>query len=283
MKRALVLSGGGSKGAYQVGVLKKWLLDDKRDYDIVCGVSVGALNTGAICQTRLGNPEEAYKKLAEIWDHVENRKIRKFWFLWYLAALWKPSVYDSSPLEKWVRSELDPEAIQNSGRKVRIGAVNWSTGEYCLATENSNRLTDWVLASASFPAFFKPIEIDGDLWTDGGVRNVTPVGAAIRAGAEEIDVIMCSSPGLGKPWNSKGKNALSLALRAIEIQADEIVCGDLKEAGLKNDLAERGADYKKVRIRIQRPESELIDDSLDFTPSKITEMRERGYADACRR
>lgn len=283
MKRALVLSGGGAKGAYQVGVLKKWLLEDKRDYDIVCGVSVGALNTGALCQAPLGDPEKAYEYLTRIWDRVENRKIRKYWFGWYLAALWKPSIYDSTPLEKWVRSELNVQAIRTSKRVVRVGAVSWDRGNYILATEESERLADWILASASFPAFFKPLQIDGEEWTDGGVRNVAPIGAAIRAGAEEVDVILCSNPDLPSRWKPAMRSSLFRALRAVDLMGDEIIRGDLKEAGLKNDLAVLGAPYKNVKIRVQQPNCVLTENSLDFTPSRLRVMREQGYADACSR
>ncbi len=279
--KALVLSGGGSKGAYQVGVLQRWLLEEKREYDIVCGVSVGALNSAALSQAPLGDPEKAYEYLDGVWNRVENRKVRKFWFGWYLAALWKSSVYNSTPLEKWVKSELDLDKIRNSGRAVRVGAVSWNTGDYCLATENSERLADWVLASASFPAFLNPIKLDGEEWTDGGVRNVAPLGAAIRAGADEIDVILCSNPDLPRTWNPKGKNALSRALRAVDLMGDEVIRGDLREAGLKNDLAVLGGAYKNVKIRVQQPNCVLIEDSLDFSPSKVREMRRKGYEDAC--
>jgi NTE family protein len=280
--RALVLSGGGSKGAYQVGALQHLLVDQRRDYQIVCGVSVGALNAGMMCQARLGDPVAAYTHLASIWDRVSTPKVRKFWLFWYLAALWKSSIYDSSPLEKWVRKGLDPLAVAMSGRKVRVGAVGWKTGEYFVATENTPNFAEWVLASASFPGFFKPIEINAQEWTDGGVQNVTPLGEAIRAGATEIDVIMTSNPDNQTPWKPKGRSAFWRLLRAIEMSLDEVTRGDLKEAGLKNDLARLTGKYRHVKIRLLQPSRALEVDSLDFDPAGIQRMREQGYADAAR-
>lgn len=278
--RALVLSGGGAKGAYQVGVLKRWLLEEGREYEIVCGVSVGALNAAALSQAKLWDPRKAYEYLDGVWNRVENEKIRRWWFGWWLAALWKPSVYDSTPLEKWVQSELDQNLIRASGRRVRVGAVNLETGEYVTATERRADFTKWVLASASFPAFFKPVSIEGTEWTDGGVRNVAPLGEAIREGATEIDVIMCSNPEVPSKWKVSGRNALSHALRAVDLMSDEIVRGDLREAGLKNELAELSGKYRNVRINVQQPNVILTDDSLDFSPEKVRVMRARGYNDA---
>jgi NTE family protein len=278
--KALVLSGGGSRGAYQVGALRRLLVDQRRDYDIVCGISVGALNGAMMCQAPLGSPELAYEKLTEIWDVVTPRKVWKHRFLWYIAALWSSSVYDSSPLEKWVREALDVEAVRASKRKLRVGAVNWKTAEYRVVDELSADLANWVLASASFPVFFKPIKIEGEEWTDGGVRHVTPIGAAIRAGATDIDVIMTSNPEDQRDWKPKGMSALWRALRAIEIALDEVTRGDLKEAGLKNDLARLGGPYKDVKIRLLQPSRPLGVDSLDFDPKGIKSMRDLGYEDA---
>lgn len=278
--RALVLSGGGAKGAYQVGVLKRWMLEQKRDYRIVSGVSVGALNGAALCQAPLGSPELAYRYLEGIWSRVENKKIKKWWFGWWLAALWKSSVYNSKPLEDWVHTELDPDSIRNSGRELQVGVVSQNTGRYVVATQRAAELCKWVLASASFPVFFKPIDIEGESWTDGGVRDVTPVIEAIRVGATEIDVIMCSNPELPKPWDPKGKNAIDVALRTIDLMTDEIIRGDIRVTGMWNELAELTPKYRNVKINIQQPSVYLTDDSLDFDPKKVRRMMDRGYADA---
>ncbi len=278
--RGLVLSGGGSRGAYQVGVLRRLMVDLGRDYDVVCGISVGALNAATLCQAPLNAPDSAYAKLSELWDQVGPRKVWKHRFLWYLASLWSPSVYDSSPLQRWVSEAVDVDAIRTSKRKLRVGAVSWRTAEHRIVDETSSDLHKWVLASSSFPAFFKPVEIEGEQWTDGGVRSVTPLGAAIRAGATDIDVIMTSNPDDGAAWVPKGRSALWRALRAIEMALDEVTRGDLKEAGLKNDLARLGATYKDVKIRLIQPSRPLEYDSLDFGQEGIKRMRAFGYEDA---
>lgn len=280
--KALVLSGGGSRGAYQVGVLQRWLLEEGRDYEILCGVSVGALNVSVLGQAPLGKPEAAYTRLLALWDKVENRTIWRHWFIPYVGALWNRSVFNSKPLIEWVCKDSNLEAVRASGRQLRVGAVNLNTEEIRMVGQDNDLFNEFVYASASFPFFFLPHKIGEHEWTDGGVRNVTPIGEAIKLGATEIDVVLCSVPGQGVSWKSpRWPSALLYVPRLVDIMSTEIVLGDLKEAGLKNRLAELGESYKKVKIRLIHPSKNLIDCSLDFTPKEVRRMREVGYADAC--
>jgi len=259
------------------------MLEEGREYDILCGVSVGALNVSVLSQAPLGRPEAAFTKLLEMWDRVENRSIWKHWLIPYVGVLWHRSVFNSNPLHEWVRKELDLAAIRSSGREVRVGCVNLNTEEYKLISPMAERFQEFVYASASFPFFFTPMTLNGEEWTDGGVRNVTPLGTAIQLGAEEIDVIITSNPEGASSWKTpKWPSGLLYVTRLIDIMSTEIVLGDLKEAGLKNRLAELKEPYKKVKIRLQTPSQGLTSNSLDFTPSELVRMREIGYTDACR-
>jgi NTE family protein len=283
--KALVLSGGGAKGAYQLGVLTKWMGEDRRDYDMLCGVSVGALNCAVLSTTLLGQPFNAHKKLEAFWKGVTTAKVRKDWPVFgAAAALWKPSVYDSSPLAAWAYKSLSPALIRASGRTLVVGAVCWETGEYHVADQTSDDIVSWVLASASYPALLSPVKIGGKLWTDGGVREITPLGEAIRRGATEIDVIV-TAPDKPAVWPTNKKAAVpGFALRALDLMSAEIMDNDLKVCGLKNRLAVAlgGLEYRKVTVRVMRPSSELEVDSLTFDGSAIARMVELGYNDAVR-
>jgi len=280
--RALVCSGGAVKGAYQVGVLKKWMYEDGLDYDILCGISVGAINTAYISQFKIGTPKTTWEALRSMWSRVSTDKVWKSWFLGKVESLWKPSIYNSQPLIDWITSELDEKAIAESGRKLRIGSVAWDTGEYRVVSEIQPNIAKWVTASASFPVFLLPIDIGGKLWSDGGLRNVTPLGEAIKAGATQIDVIMCSNPDLPSSWPTKGQAAIpDYVLQTLTIMSDEIVRGDLQICGLKNDIAELCDKYKKIEIRVVMPAGPLCGNSLEFDPAEIEKMIGIGYADAC--
>jgi len=279
--KALCLSGGGSHGAFQVGVLKKLMGEDGNDYDIMCGISVGAINSAYLAQTPKGNPRAAFAKLLDLWNQVDNDKIKKQWFPFReITSLWKSSVYNTEPLQQWIKSGLDAKAIASSGYLLRVVAVSWDTGESYVAKETETSLADWVIASSSFPVFFTPIEINGQTWTDGGLRSVTPLGEAIRAGATEVDVILTADPYTKDSFSSKGEHALpALAMRGIDIMSEQIMRADLNIAGLKNDLATLRPKYRHVKIRVIEPSTPVTPNSLDFTPAGIQEMIAAGYKD----
>jgi NTE family protein len=281
MTRALVMSGGGVKGAYQLGVLRKWLLEDRIEYDVYSGVSVGALNAAVLAQVPYGDPVASYNKLAAIWDDVDNSNIRKDWkFFGKLAALWKGHVYNSEPLQEWVQRDVDAEALRTSGKKLLVGATSLDTGEYKVAREDTPDIWKWVYSSAAFPLFFEEGLMDSNLWVDGGVRNVTPLSEVIRLGVDEIDVILAANPHQTRPWDPKGKAIWQKAFRILDIVMTEITLTDLHAVGLKNDLARLGAGYKPIKVRLIHPKEELVDDALDFDPEAIAEMREIGYREA---
>ena len=281
MMRALVLSGGGSKGAYQVGVLKRWMLEEGREYDILVGTSVGAINVAGLSQARLGDPKEAYRRLEDVWNRVENSKIRKWWWFWYLASLWRPSVFNSEPLRKWIRDELSVAEIAASGRQVRVGAVSETTGEEYVATEKDPNLAEWVYSSAAYPLAFKPGIANGEQWVDWGIRHVTPLGQAIKLGATEIDVVTTFN--VDQPmtrWEPWYRAVLSRGLRDLDIMMDEIMKGDFRAVGDRNEIAQLGGRYRYVKLNIQMPSRPLGYDSLDFSPANTRLGREFGYADS---
>jgi NTE family protein len=276
--RALVLSGGGAKGAYQVGALEKWIEDDGIDYDAFVGTSVGAINCACLAQASPGKLKDTYLFLRELWWNLENGKIYKKWFMGELAALWKPSVYCAAPLRQFIIDYLNYDALKKSGRKLRVVAVSWRTGAKIVATEEFLELEKWVYASASQPVFFDPAEIDGELYTDGGLRDIAPIGEAIKLGADEIDVIITGDPESPYDWDTKGQHTVQYALHMAGIMADEILLNDIKICELKNRMADLGEPYKKIKIRLLKP-SRGVGESLDFSHEKIREMITFGYED----
>ena len=279
-RRALVLAGGGSKGAFEVGVLQRLMGDQQNDYELLCGTSVGAINASYLAQAPFGQPRQAIASLRAEWDTVTTDKVRKRWFPFGRAeAFFKTSVYDSQPVHDWIRRGLDASKVRSSGRKLRIVAVSFGTGESFVANEQTPDLTEWVIASSAFPVMLTPASIGGDLWTDGGLRSVTPLGEAIRAGADDIDVVLCSDPFAKSPFDVKDARAIpQLLLRSIDIMNDEVSRADLRIAGLKNDLSQLRPEYRKVRIRVFQPREPLPFDSLDFDPAHIRTMIDAGYA-----
>lgn len=272
--RALVLSGGARKGAYQAGAVLSSMKFQEKEYDLFAGISVGAINAAWLAQFKDG--PQAAEQLYSLWERVDNSQVRRLWYggsLSILPAIWKGSVFDSSPLRKLVEDKLSREDVLSSGKKLRMGAVSLDTGEYRVFDEQFEDLHGAVLASSAFPGFLQDVEIEGELYTDGGVRNVIPIRDAVLAGATDIDVIVTGPLGEMERWE-RTANAIVKGRRVVDIMSHEI---------FRTDLLEYCKECKDcgVSVRFLAPAKEFGGDPLDFDDrKKLDEMMQQGFEDA---
>lgn|SRR5574337_510418 len=279
--RALVLSGGGSKGSYQVGALQYILGEKCVNYDALCGVSVGAINVAFLAMFKPGQEIESVQQLMNMWSGLDNSKIYKRWFpfgRWH--AIWNKSFYDSSPLQNLLKSGISLEKIRESGKQVNVGTVSLSSGKYTIFDQTSDHFIDAVIASASFPGMLTPVSFLGQLWTDGGIKEISPIKKAVDLGADIIDVII-TNPAVRTKKFVENPTTVDILKRSIDLSTDKIMANDIEKVEMYNKLAENMLTHKKyVKLNIIRPQSNLIEDLLDFRPEKIKEMMEKGYNDA---
>jgi NTE family protein len=280
-KRVLALSGGGSKGAWQAGVINYLMNNLGLRYHAYCGISVGAINCLHMAQFKDSEVSEAVAKLVQFWEGISTKQVYKSWCFGKLAALWKPSVYNSRPLAKYLVSRFSLEKLQQSGKELRVGAVSMDTGDYRLFTEEDPDILQGVLASAAYPVMFLTVSMDGNEWVDGGIRNVTPLGSAFGLGATEADVIMCTPT--NKVWSPLEKpKAIDNLGRMMDIMLDEIIDTDLALANAYNELARLGQTNRRhIKMRVIRPKVGLPGSSLNFD-SHIEEKIQMGWEDAKR-
>lgn len=288
--KALVLSGGGSRGAYQVGVLKHLLGDLHTQYDMICGISVGSINAAGLAMFPHGQEKECIQWIEDLWRNLKTSDIYQYWlnlpgpakYVGYLFSLWKPSVYDSTPLKKLIYKYYDSEKIKKSGKKLRIGAVSLSSGEYKTFTENSEFMIEAILGSSAFPGAFLPIKIENELYLDGGIKEICNLNQAFKEGAFSIDVIICG-PEKEPADFGKDINIIKLGPRIIDLMSEEIVDNDLSRAIQINELILSGATIpgkRYVPLRIFRPEKKLSKSSLNFEQESIAPLIDKGYEDA---
>jgi NTE family protein len=281
MTRALVHSGGACKGAWCAGVIQYLLADLGISYDIYTGTSVGAINVAFLSMFKEGEEKQAALLLKEWWLKLDNSKIYKPWPFWgRIAAAWKKSFYDSSPLQTLFKANVSLERIRASGKKIAVGALNLHTGKYTIFDQDDDNFLDAVLASAAFPGTLSPIKINNDLFIDGGMKMLSPIKIAIEMGADEIDVIT-TSPDIRDKKFIEDPNLIDIIRRAFDVATDKILSNDIELAMMYNKLAIAGlSDKKPVKLRILKPHYNLLDNVLDFDPAKIREMMEKGYKDA---
>lgn len=302
--KALVLAGGGAKGSYQVGALKKWIVEDGEDYQIIVGTSVGCINGVKLAHAKAApevgfNPLVAeYQELREMWESLDNGQVYEDRWLWGLPALWNNSVFLNGPLRQLLRNKVDPDRLRESGREFRGVYVSWETGEVLTFDQMDENPAQKTYFSASFPVFFQPgVGDNGELYSDGGLRDIAPLGVALKLGADQVDMILCSNPDTAGKWETRGRKSLSFAMRAIDIQSTEILLGDVSVCKERNRTAKLVALCKEHRVAIPDDLKEVeglkvvdlrvlspsgpVGDSFDFSP-EANELRfDLGYADAC--
>ncbi len=277
MKRALVLSGGGAKGAWQAGVIDR-LYRSGGDWDIFAGVSVGALNAAMLAQH---SPATAVTNLANLWLDIDTPKVYRHHnrFLKWLMLPWKKSVYSTEPLRKLIAANYNPDFVARNNKTLLTTAVDLQSGA---GTVHTNGPASAIYGSAAFPLMFEPQEEHAAFMLDGGLRDVTPLGAAIQAGATDITVVLCEPRKL-LYWSppSGAVPLLSIATRALEIMMNEIVENDLNKAAIVNRLVSQKVflkDYhREVFVRVIRPKPWLmLGDSLDFSTQRMRDLYASG-------
>ena len=208
--KALVLSGGGSKGSYQVGVWKA-LRELNIKFDIVTGTSVGALNGAMIVQNDYRKAVSIWKKInlkvlfgEDAIESTNNFEIYKMYSKHFL----KYGGMNVRDLEKLIRKSLNLRRFYNSKINYGLTAYNLTSKEAIELQKKDierSQLDDYLMASAScFPAFKKK-DIEGEKHIDGGYHDNLPINLALDMGADEIIAVDLNAPGLKKSPKKKVK------------------------------------------------------------------------------
>lgn len=274
MARALVLSGGGAKGAFELGALDCLLKEKKLNFDIICGTSVGALNGTLVAQ-------DDFDSLKNLWFSIKkNSDIYTWKPFWFLRLPWIKGFFNFSPLKKLINKYCCPDKILKVGKKLRVGVVSLQKNEVFYIPEDHPSLKEMVFASACMPFFADPIEL-GYQFVDGGVIDVTPLKPAIELGATEIYVIL-ASPMKKSLEDKKFKNIVDISLRSFEIMMTELYRNDVLHALEINSVIKTFGTYNNYRyipIHIIEPDYS-VSGTLEFNPEKIRRAYDHGYQKA---
>lgn len=292
MKRALVLSGGGCRGAFEVGALDYLIRGAGEDYNIFLGTSVGALNAALIGQAH--SRMELIKlsgMLKEIWLKIRgNRSIYNRSILGPAKLLFSDALFQPCGLQDLLRRYLDIDRLYTTSNTVKVSTVAMETGELLYACNKNSKMKKdffrYVLASASIPLFFPAVVIDGKHWYDGGLRDVTPLGAVFQEDPDEIVVIVTVplERDLRPKMNyERTGGVFQRLLRTVDILSSEIAANDLQLAVAINKSLPTFPGRRRVPIRIISPAQPLAGGgALDFDPEKIRENMKLGYEAAMR-
>jgi NTE family protein len=220
----MILSGGGARGAYEVGVL--WYIFDDLSrvrgapprIDILCGTSVGAINACYLA-AHLTDPVLGMRRLVHLWSELQITRVLGFGPKQFvgiprllLGGGEGTGLFDVKPMAELVQREISWRALARALRRKQLHALTVSTTEVATgrtvvfmqtapdvdiprtAPPRTLFRSDHIgphhaLASAAIPLLFPPVRIDDELYLDGGLRQNTPIAPALRLGATHVFAI----------------------------------------------------------------------------------------------
>jgi NTE family protein len=267
VKRALVLSGGAGRGAFQVGVLR-YLQQRRWRPDLVCGSSIGAIHAAAI------GAGMTVDHLERLWRTVPQERLETFHPGRMLRRLFSRetpfSLSDAISVRKILQREIDFHRLRDSDTAVAIAAVDLTTASTVYFT-NEEITADHVAASAAAPIFSPWQFAAGRPYFDGGLMANTPILPALARGAEEIVVVLLS------PASTAGRPLPRSMLRISETAFELMLAGPF-QAVLDGYEAAGG---RLPKIRIVAPPRMLGFASLgNYSARQVKRLIGEGYRSA---
>lgn len=270
---ALVLSGGGAKGAYEAGVAAVFV-ERGLPIRLVAGSSAGALNAAMIADGRVDRLEALWRDLTR--DRVYSLRAPVFFagllpgWLTLLALDRAGSLFDPSPLRELIGASLDLDRIRDSPVRLLVVTTDLARREQRLF-DNRSVTREVLLAAAAVPGAFPAVDVDGALLVDGGLTGRAPVLEALAAAGSSVEravVVMSYAPDERGARPTTMRRAVE---EAFEMSMIHQIQRDVELARLK---------FPAVDVALLRPSAPLWLRPLDFDPAGIGRALERGRADA---
>jgi NTE family protein len=243
-KIGVIMSGGGARAAYQVGVLKAVaeILPARtpNPFPIICGASAGALNAAALA-VYADNFRNAVRRLERVWGHfhvhqvfrTDARGMAANWGRWWASFLfgglrrYPMSMFDRAPLRVLLARALPCERIQAAVDAGQLHALSitlsgYSSGQSVSFFQGVPELAGWkratrlgvpaaitldhLMASSAIPIVFEAVKIHDEYFGDGSMRQIAPISPALHLGASKVLVIGVRQEYNGRPARDSAAN-----------------------------------------------------------------------------
>ena len=284
--RALVISGGGSKGAFAGGVAQYLIEEEKRQYDMFLGTSTGSLIVPYLAVNDIPKVYNLFTNVTQrdifsVSPFVQRKKgNREYVSINFINSIWqfinkKRTFGESKALKKNIRrsfTEEEYESIKSLGKEVVVTVSNLSKNrvEYKSINECTyEEFCNWIWISCNYIPFMSLAEVDGFEYADGGLGCVIPIREAILRGATEIDAIVLESENM-VGIKVLGKNPFSLMISLF---------GHLLEQVEKHDITigKLAAKNKNVTLNLYYTPTKLTENALIFNKRLMVKWWQEGF------
>jgi NTE family protein len=238
-RMGVIMSGGGARAAYQVGVLKAVArilpANIPNPFPIICGASAGAINAASLA-VYANNFQQAVRRMEHVWGNfhvqqvfrVDARGMLANWAKWWYsllaggagAAQYPMSMFDRAPLEQLLRRYLPCERIQqaiDAGwlHALSISVSGYTSGQSVSFYQGTADIAPWkratrigcpttitldhLMASSAIPFVFEAVKVHREYFGDGSMRQIAPISPALHLGADKLLVIGVRQETNGQP------------------------------------------------------------------------------------
>jgi len=284
--KALVISGGGSKGAFAGGVAQYLIEEKKQDYDLFIGTSTGSLMITHLALDKVKELKALYSNVSQktIFSNcpfkikkVNNHKTVGINHFNTLKNFLRGSKTfgESHNLKKLINKNMTDaylNKIKESPKNIIVTVSNLTKNQVEFKSINDfsfKDFRDWIWASSNFVPFMSLLVKNNYEYADGGFANLVPIEEAIKQGATEIDAIILETE-MNQLNRMPSKNPFSLTTNLFEfmqifIEKHNISIGKLE------------AKHKGIKLNLFYTPTILTTNSLIFEKEKMRQWWNDGF------
>ena len=289
MKKALVISGGGSKGAFAGGVAEYLMKEKQKEYDIFVGTSTGSLMVSHLALGMVDELKDVYTNVNQksIFSNspfrVRNVHGTKVISIKHRSTFWnfikgKKTFGESKNLKKLIRKRITKKIynrIREEHKEVVVTISNLTANviEYKSILECSYEdFCDWIWGSCNYVPFMSLLEKNGCQYADGGFGCLVPIREAIMRGAKEIDAIILETE-VTQINRLHAKNPFGLMLDVFDFMMEHVEKHNVT-------IGKLTAKHRDVNLRLYYTPTVLTTNSLVFDKKLMTKWWEEGFIHA---
>lgn len=313
MSTGLILSGGGARAAYQVGVLRAVMeirQDEHFPFEVVCGTSAGAINA-VFLAANAHRPREGVEALGRAWRAIVPSDVYDPGWLAVLGNLCRialaglrgggrgapAALLDSAPLRRTLANWLDLDAARRNLAQgylhtLCVTAMDYGDGA-SVAFHEGGRATTWdrrqrrgdatrlelahVMASAAIPVLFPAERIGESFYGDGALRQLHPLSPALKFGARRLFVVGVSARTVDDPAMRERRRPgiAQMAGHLLNREFIDNLEADVALAGRFNALADALGETGRESTGMHHIETLVVSPSVPFNEVAADYMRQQ--------